>query len=332
MRQFITIFVLAILVASCETEVYYSGDNYKPYVVVESIISSDSTWSVSLFWSQYAYDYSEPLPVEDAIIDIEVISDEEGDLETLQKFSLDNNGQGKYSYGSKPAPGRYYQMTISAGDHIVTAQTYVPIVFYPVYIIRESVLDEQTNERTISIELEINEDSTHDNFYAYTLEKVNIEQPTNSPIDSPTEAPGYKEGDENDSNESGEGTGKLKNGTKTGNNEPRLLKNNITKGVTLVEGSNEGFIFKETFSGEDLDNNGETITTSSTTTTTFLKSNNYKLSIWAISYDYYQYLVTSKQNQSATSEHPYTNPYSNINNGGGIFAGYNLQELTIPID
>ena len=58
-----------------------------------------------------------------------------------------------------------------------------------------------------------------------------------------------------------------------------------------------------------------------------------KLQVWAISYEYYQYLL-SKQNQPdlPNSDNNISTIFSNIEGGTGIFGGYNLKELYFEID
>jgi len=309
MKQLLYILILFSLL-SCEQEIIIDSSEYKPDVVVNSIINRDSSWVVNLHYSQSIFERGDFKPVENAIVHISVLRDEENSQEEIQEFTLDYQGNGRYTRDNHPNEGRNYRMSIEVDGKVVSAETYVPVV------LNAKVRKREPGDTNITIDV-VDHDS-RENYYAYEL----VED-TNEVDPEEDYALGLDE-------EQGEDTG----GNVT--SVPTLSKNKGLISVVPIFTDNSGSIVVTV---DDSSGNGSTDPTDPTISTgtepagnQSATATNYTLKVWAVSVDYYNYLLSVQQNNLPNSEKPHYNYYSNVVNGGGIFAGYNLKTFPVVIE
>ena len=113
-------FILSFLANSCETIVNVDLPEHKPVIVVNSFFNPDSIWEVNLTRSQGALENGPIQNITDAKVEIW----ESGNL----VIGLNNIGHGYYrANNSKPLPGKSYELHVSApGYTAVTANDIVP--------------------------------------------------------------------------------------------------------------------------------------------------------------------------------------------------------------
>lgn len=306
-------YILLILAFSaCETEIQVDQSEYKPFVVVNSIVSADSMWVVQLNYSKSIFDNSDFKPVEDASVHIAVMADTDSNVdEEIQSFYLQHEGNGRYTRSNRPAEGRNYQLTVEVDEEVITARTYVPKVLHA----SAEVIELTPDSKHISIE--VIEDEARENFYAYELLPI-VEDKTE--LDQ-TEALGGGDSDTNNDAASS---------TEEANFTQQFGKFNGFKGAVPAQSDQSGSIIV------DLDNITIRSDQSSTSTlpggdtsSSSNASNKYTLKVWAVSIDYYNYLISVQESSLPDSEKTFYNYHTNITNGGGIFAGYNLEEILI---
>lgn len=300
MRLFTYILILSTFM-SCESEISNESGDYKKYVVVNSIISTDSSWVVDLHYSSSIFDRSDFKPVEDAIVHISVLRDDENSQEEIQEFILDYDENGRYIRDNEPQEGRNYKMTIEVDGEEICAETYVPEV------LTAEIREREPGDTQITID--IADDNSRENYYAYEL--IETAQETIQEED-------YSVGEDVNP---GEGTGQ-----NVSNPIPTLNKNKglISAVPTLTD--NAGSIVVTLGDDSGASTTDPNLTAGTDPGIDVNPSVGiYTLKVWAISLDYYNYLLSVQENNLPNSEKPHYNYYSNVNNGGGIFAGYNLK-------
>lgn len=307
------LFILALtLFISCERDIKTPDFDFESDVIVNSVISTDSTWLVNLHYSMSSAVPGFPPPITDAEVSISKIIEEDGNEIVVQDFVLDNMGDGVYSFGDKPNAGRTYQLEIKSDKGITTASTYVPLVL-------EASISKQvvTENNSIEIDISINDDPNKETYYAWGLEKVAQQNVVNNnPIDPSNPFP----------DDSG--------GPSISEQTPTELKNRGLNDATPVTSYSDGGFSVELESDKVIStNSGNSNNTDQSgddpTTVTPNSGAKYNLKVWAISYDFYQYLISRNTGLSSSGSN-FNNPYSNVLNGRGIFAGYNL--AVIPLE
>lgn len=317
MYKFI-IFGLFLILASCDKEVTYDIEDYEAYIVANSIASTDSTWKVRLTYSKSVFERRECEPVLGAKVSITVLWEEENGVEQIQKFNLEESGDGYYTRGSFPIQGRYYQLDIEKDDHELTAMTYVPKVLDAELVEKRTILsDENGEEETFEFDVKLNTVDSESNYYAWDIVRVEEKTIKGEIIE-------YEEGSQggganaDDEGDGGELPPKPSNELVSRNPSFTAVPfQNESGEVTLGANSVGGEMLTQIIQISEGSNNPE------------IELKNYRLRVWAISYDYYQYLVSLQQNAPASSDVDFVNPYSNVENGGGIFAGYALAILPL---
>ncbi len=315
---FISVFCLALL-ASCSNIVEYELAEVQPYVVVDAIISTDSTWVVNLSYSRPLNAVAPPRKVEGAEIQVSILID--GDLgpteeNIAQKLKLEETSPGFYSLANNPTEGRTYHMEVRVGDEVLTAKTYVPKVFTP-----EIEKKNSSEDGSFQLEVELGtelEDGIH---YAYSLVPVDNTKDGNI---------GMEDGDDSES-----GGADSDEGNVVSEDEEVIFTRNLDLNTaTPINDTNDlignsGIRIESSLSAIQTNSSSDSGPNSTPTTNS---DQVFTLRIWAISSDYYQFLISQKDNNfKPSSEFDYQNQYSNINNGGGIFAGYNLKEINIEL-
>jgi len=315
---FISVFCLALL-ASCSNIVEYELADVQPFVVVDAIISTDSTWVVSLNYSRPLNAVAPPRKVEGAEIQVSILID--GNLgateeNIAQKLKLEETSPGYYALANNPTEGRTYHMEVRVGDEVLTAKTYVPKVFTP-QIERKISSEDGSFQLEVELGTEL-EESIH---YAYSIVPIAMSKDGNVGME-----------DETDS-DAGDIT--MDEGNLIPEDEGIVLTRNLDLNTaTPISGSDgligtSGIRIESTLSAIRTSGSNDANSDNTPITDT---NQEFTLKIWAISNDYYQYLVSQNGNDfRPSSEFDYQNQYSNINNGGGIFAGYNLKEINIEL-
>jgi len=318
------------------------------YVVVNSIISTDSSWVVKLHYAKSIFDRGDFQPVDNAKVHIRV-NDEVGEgAERIQDFFLDDNGNGVYTFSNNPVEGRNYKMSIEVDDHEICAETYVPKVLEAEISATSSTLDADNNTISYSIAISVKQDNPVDNYFAWEL--IPIEN-KDTEVDRLTqtfslEGNGSQNGETEDSRTSTEGDpiGTLEIDNQGGVtsdeiSDPlpsgpviRFLGNSSgIKAANPNFDNGEGQIIANVSTGLTDDQKERLILAAANPSQLNTAKQKYKLKVWAVSVDYYRYLLSLENNDVPTSESTYINSYSNIENGGGIFAGYNLKEFEVEL-
>ena len=311
-RALAIIFLLALL-SSCDKEVGYDINDYDAYIVANSIVSTDSTWKVELSYSKSIFEKGEFDPVLGADVSIVVLAEDGEEQEEIQNFELEDRGNGVYSRGSYPLQGRSYRLTIKVDGQELNAETFVPRV-PDAAILEQRIItnDESGGESSLELDLQLTNQEDRNNYYAWDIITIDSR-------DLPTD---YEDGENGGGTSSGaDGDTNIKSGNNPLNRNPGFTAVPFTSddGKITIGGkdSSVGSTLISRLNQWDPDNEEDASTVS------------FKLRVWAISYDYYQYLVSIQQNAPASSEIHFVNPYSNVENGGGIFAGYHLQEIDL---
>jgi len=309
MKALFTISLTLLLLASCESVVQYELPELQQMIVVESIVSTDSTWQVRINYSQAPNSSSEPNPVNDAEILISVLDEAGNTDDAIQKFNFIAEGNGLYTYPTNPFQGRVYKMDIEVGDEKLHAKTFIPKIFEP-KVIQKTV---NAEEGLLEFEVDLGSEQSEGVYYAYQIEHI---KPSVS-IDQGGEDPDPKAVPDETTEENN-----------LNNNSPSLLRN---KGInTAIPVFADQNTFSASFSTTDetiASTNGSPDTEN---VNTECITPNFNLQIWAISSEYYNYLVSVQNNDFVpSSDFIASNNYSNVINGGGIFAGYNLKVIPL---
>ena len=345
MRCIFFILVLTIFL-SCEKELVYDLEGFDPYVVVNSIISTDSTYSVNLTYSKSIFDQGDFQPVEDAVIFI-AVKDE--DNIRRQEFTLNHQGNGLYTRDNNPSEGKTYEMLIEVNGEELRAQTYVPRVIEASVNVVSTVIDEDTEQQSTSVEITLNGIEEDDqNFYAWEIEEVISEAPSDDDVvhgqtmtsDMETGSASNGSADETDTSEDRNGDDNDLSLASEDETPPQTLDDPLlrTNGINITSPSdiNNGSFTASFVTAGTSSNNDDSVSDSNGNTPSSSATNNngnqrYKLRVWAISPDYYQYLKSLETTGLPTSENNIPGLYSNISNGSGIFAGYNIKEYYIDL-
>jgi len=312
-----------LMLFSCESTNIVDIEEPESSIVVEAIISTDSTWVVDLSYSQSSADYSEPRPVENAIIKIEA----EGNADVESTFFLDDQGNGRYTFGTNPTAGRTYTMTIEADDQVVTATTYVPkgITINNKNIGKQTVIDPVSNQKSVSLEISLTEEYDFDKYYAYEIEALNYVINEMNTVDTGG-SKGSKGGHTTTPPSTNGGTRPYNNYSSGFNTKFANIKTNAP--LALASGDSGTLVVNHTTIQEASSNYISTQSSSNVNSGGSKTIVNYKLKVWSISEDFYKFLSSINAGDQASSE-SYSEVYSNINNGDGIFAGYNYKEIII---
>ena len=318
LMKYLILILAAVVLTNCSKVEIYEVEGFEEDVIVNAIVSTDSTWVISLIYSQVIFDTADPVPVEDAEVLVTVLKDPNlppisDNIE--QWLKLDHQGNGEYALGTNPIEGKTYHLEIALEDKVITAQTYVPKVFEP-------TAEYNVDSKTLNIELERDAYADEEITYVYNL----IYQPEPKNIDASGEdSTSSDSADEEDDEDDDGGIG----------SDPNQVQRNpginsaTPLGTTTTSISSSGASFQiESASLNIISDTSEEETVSDESA-----KRSYLLQIWAISSDYHEYLVSQSDNNfRPSSDITYDYYFSNIKNGLGIFAGYNLKELYIDIE
>jgi len=295
------IFILAcMIVSSCEETVYIDGSESHKKIVINSIISTDSTWNVNLSYSKSIFDVSEFTFIEHA--STKVTNQTSG-----QSFFLKHKENGNYQRALNPTEGHTYELEVTTIDgKIARATTYVPSVL-KVDVIKRDAFDSE-GKATIELEIEIEDNPTEENFYVWEVVE-NI----------------YEELPETPNNPTNVATLPIEL-----QKEDADLKS-LNSLLFISDKNFDGTTYKTKLTlGQDVlakvsgNNNGDEYQ---------FQKPRFSLNVMAVSKDLYEYMRTYeiyKQTEiKITSISQPVDVYSNIENGLGIFGGFNRKEFPI---
>ncbi|MBT8191150.1 MAG: DUF4249 domain-containing protein [Bacteroidia bacterium] len=301
MKHFVYILFLFSLFA-CEETINIESTDSQKQIVINSIISPDSSWNVNLSYSKSIFDNSDFQYINQATVKIT-------SLNTGQAFFLKNIGDGHYGRSLNPTEGHSYEMEVTtAEDEVATARTYLPSVIQ-VDVIKKDALDEEGNE-TIEIDIEIEDNPEEENFYVWeiveNIYEENIEDPEGESYVAAT----------------------LPLELELENQEENLKSLNSLLFISDSEFDGTVYTTKLTLGNEIITKNGHENTNQNPSI-----NPRFNLKVMAVSKDLFEYLRTYElYKQTDIKVTSLTQPvdiYSNIENGLGIFGGFSLKEFPI---
>ena len=329
---------------SCEDKRGFEVAGIDPEVVLNSIISTDSTWEVSL-------SYTKSITAQHDFKKIENASVKVLNLTSGQSFFLTEKENGSYSRQLNPVEGHEYELSIEIeNENIVRASTYVPSVL-DVEVLSQAQLDEY-GEPTLEIDIAISDNPNEQNFYVWDLRPFESEEIEDLPLLNPSsEIPSVVTGDkldkdyvnsledplsirpdfaESDTYEYVRGGGSDigdKGRTKSFNSSTYLSDINAVGGKIY----NRLLLKSEILADINITDN--VIVATQGTQAVNGKKPIFQLNVRAVSSELYEYLQTyetyRQSNIKNTSVVSPSEIYSNIENGTGIFGGYNLKTFNI---
>lgn len=317
MKNFLCISVL-ILCVSCTQQVELPEFEFEREVVVNSIISTQDIWRLDLSYTKSRTDARPIQKINEANVKVR-------NLSNGQIFDLDFKKAGEYVYHLNPLEGHIYEIEVTTQDYEkVNASTYVPRVLD---VEAEFVkLQNGKDERYREINIKIEDDPETEDFYIWEIVEMNqtsvIGETTISTVDTTGTEPGEPGPNFEDITPDFEFFDQQpgKDQISKNLNEPEFIKDSEFDGTFNTRITIE----KEFLYGKPG---------STTATTANFDTPKYKLVVMAVSEDlYYRVLSLQKignSSQGSTSQDSKSFLYSNIENGRGIFGGYNLKEFPI---
>ena len=120
MRRILCLFIMPLIWVSCVKEVDIPIEYTDPKLVVNGLFNTDSLWEVEISISQYIYDNSSIPLIDDAQVTISA--------STGNSFALINQGNGLYtSQVEKPQTGEVYTIDVSHSNYVnVRASNQLP--------------------------------------------------------------------------------------------------------------------------------------------------------------------------------------------------------------
>lgn len=331
MKNFL--FILSLLaISACEKELDYEFGEFQKSVVVNSILSTDSNFNVSLSYSKSIF----------SVGDFEMISNAEVKIKNTtngQSIIMESLGDGTYTYANQPIEGHSYELevTIDGQEKVIEANTYVPDSLDAVVDVAPIFIGEEFQEFSIDIVIEDNPDV--ENYYIYEVIRNNKydchepkeDDPSDDPVPDPNgpDVPDQNSEPLNDDNADviSPVTGDFL--TPDGyTNQNNINKKNDGSGfISDKEFSNNKFKTSFSITKEDIrDDNSEQIINREC-----LDENEspYSLKVMTVSADLFDYLKSVDFfNQSISNDTSIKQPVTiitNIENGVGIFGGVNVQ-------
>ena len=277
-----------LVLAACEKEVEWDTSNYQPKLVVNALFNPDSSWAVEVAKSQSVVAEEVNFEVTDAVVKLF----EANELQAFATLDLaSDGGNGETSIyrvqNFQPEPGKSYTITVekSGFETVIAERAAVPT--QPT--IDAAVLNtdlESDFEFRGSIDLTFTDDPNDANYY-----HLIIRRPSFTQGDGSITLSGY---------------------------DPEAF--NLGSFANAFDYYEEGFLFS------DEDFNGQIRTVNCALNTFFdpdLKPyDHFFVELRGVSQDYYEYHKTAND-QFYSPINKYVEVHTNIQNGLGIFAGYN---------
>jgi len=333
---------LALLCACEDTRSFELGE-FEKEVVLNGIISTDSTWDIGLSYTKSIFDDSEFETIEEA--EVRVV-----DLTTGQSFFLDRKKTGNFTRQLNPVEGHEYYVTVNIPNvEEIRARTYVPSVLE--VDVNSSLVSASTGESSIEINIEITDNPSEENYYVWELLPVSGDKTENihaSPVSTiPDTQPDDPSGEEQQQGEDkndevdnipGNGSNSISDDNifsfdlsedggqyqKKELNVPSFLSESDVRGGKIA---NKLILDSSIIS--EINSDYQAVESGELSNRTPL----FELNVMAVSSDLYDYLRSyedyKKREIKNTSISDPVIIHSNIENGLGIFGGYNLKTFYI---
>lgn len=325
-----------IFLASCEDRRSLQIDDFEKEVVLNSIISTDNQWEISLNYTNSIFDNTE----------FEIINEAEVfilDLETQEKFYLDFSRAQTYKNEAYPEEGHHYQVCAKVGENpIIKSTSYIPNVL-DVNVNQTSFTDEN-GQAQLEIDIELNDNPLEDNYYMLEL------LPANNPESNIDPTSNNFQNQIND-NSTSKGDVQI-NGDRPVVKDENVInivsnKESISKikdkalssPVFLTEADvYEGKISNTLILTPEVLTSNQTIegpigTPENTNTTTTKPRPKFQLNVMAVSSELYNFLQSYENYKNSSFQNSSVSDpesiYSNIINGRGVFGGYIVKTYTI---
>ena len=340
MRLSFNLICFALILWSCEDRRNFDVDNFEKEVVLNSIISTDSSWNVQLSYTKSIFDQEDFSIIDEA--DVRVLN-----LTNGQSFYLDKKQTGLYARELNPVEGHEYALSINIpGYDEIHARTYVPSVL-EVDVVSNFIRDNDGKEN-IEIDLEITDNPNEENYYVWELLEVDLNRfSANASSSSPVSTIIEEEAsvDAQDDSEDVPNDGNPDSATNA-----LLSPNNIFSFLTEDDSDNRyqkkdynslSFLSESDVRAGKIANrlilDGKILTNHTDegeeANSNLNKTPLFELKVMAVSSDLYEYLKSYElYRNNVIKNTSISDPviiYSNIENGLGIFGGYNLKSFYI---
>lgn len=316
MKTYYALLLLAVFFAACNEEIIIKFDYPERRVVVNSLINPDSLFTVYVHKSAGVNDTAY-----EAITDAQVIVfNNNTEIETLK-----HEGVGVYkSQWYKPKAGEHYMLKVIAGNKTVLANETIPNIvnFINGSYVFPAGFDEEQEVAVASIE--INDPPGENNYYEIIAQNIFTS---------------YKYGhDENGHYVIVDTIYSISNMQCKSTNSVMIAEDILDYEPTTI------FFSDKEFNGQNYVFSLKLNSTSRHIINGVIYLGTVKLTLRNISYDYYQYrrkFTQHQYNRNTSTNGTYNdffnvlfpgsivNPHSNIENGFGIFAGYNSVSDTL---
>lgn len=285
MKNLFYFLAIVLAAASCSQVIEVDLSSRKPKAVINALFSPDSTWQVSLITSRdILADRTYILPITDAIVSIQTNNGEL--LETLM-YSLES---GTYRGLGSPLPGESYTVLAEVNGETFRAKSKVPVAV-PIKSIEMDSSAFMANGGRIKMGVKFKDSSEEKNFYNIRIILAGSYMDNyGNTIVYETELsyepvdPRYNDQDDDDYYQYDEG---------------HFFSD------TFFDGENYEFQLYPGYAQGEVES--------------------VRVVLISISEEYFKYYIT-KRIQDHSNQDPFSQPaqvFSNIENGVGIFAGYN---------
>lgn len=289
----LNILILAAVCLSCQTVVEIDVPHEENQLVVNSFFHPDSTFGISLKQSQFVLERGDFKIVTGATA---ILMDGEGN----EIGQLNDQGSGIYTSDIKPQPGKSYRIKVSKKPFTtVTATGSVPED-----TARITKVDVEQRKRGVSISIWLDDSAGEDYYELYGISKSVVYTPEDT-IRS-EDLMSFHSDDQTFEHFDG-------------NSQRYLFFDDV-----LFDGHETRFNLDSAFGGVGCVDDVNTDCQEKQKTTLYLRK---------VSKTYYQYKET-KELQDQLGGNPFAEPvpvYENIENGLGIFAGFQESAYTIEI-
>ncbi len=164
--------LMGVVLASCQTEIEFDGEETEPYIVVYGVQEADSTMSIQLSYSRFFLSNAPTQYIGDATVQLYLNG-------TLLPVDRVNEEEGRYYFDVRPQPGDSLYLSVVAGDKAVVAGTRVPrvpqieFVGYTTDTTIDSYSDEyySYNDTTVTYHMRFRlHDAAEENFYQFSVQ------------------------------------------------------------------------------------------------------------------------------------------------------------------
>ena len=299
----------AVVLSSCEKEISLDVEEFEPSIVVNALFEANTPWSVDIHRTRNALKEAYSPPITHAQVHIK-------ELESGSEIKLHHLSNGNYaSHVMQPKPGHAYMITVEAdGYNKVTSVGYVPEEISVNLLVSEKLVYE--GKEALRIDFEILDDGVNDNYYIYEIQnKYSNSQYNDGGFDKFLISPIKTWLSSLDGN-----TGYIVNGT---NKQSKLFITNDNFSGSILNTSLVSYlevdekVNKQEVPAQEIEQQLE----------------ESHLKVVSASYDMYEYykfveLNIQKKTVNSSITTPIT-PYTNIQGGYGIFAGYTSTSINL---